>query len=143
MLTLNESNIYLGQSAADKTAAIRLVGQKLVANGFTSEAYTAGLLAREQISSTYLGNGIAIPHGTPDSREAVAETGVVVLQFPDGVNWGDDEIVYVTVGIAARSNEHLDILSGLTRVLDNDALCKQLATTDSTELVLSAIEGAQ
>ncbi len=141
MLTLNKSNIYLGLSASDKTEAIRLAGQKMVANSFTSEAYIAGLLAREQISSTYLGNGIAIPHGTPDSRDAVSETGVVVLQFPGGVDWGNGEKVYVAVGIAARSNEHLEILTGLTRVLDNDSLCKQLATTDQPEVFLSAIQG--
>ncbi|WP_062260262.1 fused PTS fructose transporter subunit IIA/HPr protein [Endozoicomonas arenosclerae] len=139
MLTLNLSSIFLNQSAEDKLQVIELIGQKMVEVGYTTEAYTAGLKAREAISSTFLGNGIAIPHGTPDSRDAVLQTGVVILQFPKGVDWGEGEKVFMAVGIAARSNEHLQILSGLTRVLDNDDLCLHLAKTDNPEDVIEAI----
>ncbi|MGI9281985.1 MAG: fused PTS fructose transporter subunit IIA/HPr protein [Endozoicomonas sp.] len=139
MLTLNLSSIFLNQSAEDKLQVIELIGQKMVEVGYTTEAYTAGLKAREAISSTFLGNGIAIPHGTPDSRDAVKQTGVVILQFPQGVDWGEGDKVYMAVGIAARSNEHLQILSGLTRVLDNDDLCAHLAKTENPQDVIEAI----
>ena len=141
MITLKASNIYLNQPASDKEAALNLVGEKLVVSGLTSEAYINGLKKRENISSTYLGNGIAIPHGTLDTRSAVLETGVAVVQFPNGVDWGNGDIVYLAVGIAAQSDEHLQILSGLSRVLDNEALCQQLANTKNTDLIIAAIEG--
>ncbi|KEQ17665.1 fused PTS fructose transporter subunit IIA/HPr protein [Endozoicomonas numazuensis] len=139
MLTLNLSSIFLNQSAEDKLQVIELIGQKMVEVGYTTEAYTVGLKAREAISSTFLGNGIAIPHGTPDSRDAVQKTGVVILQFPQGVDWGEGDKVFMAVGIAARSNEHLQILSGLTRVLDNDDLCGHLAKTGNPQDVIEAI----
>ncbi|WP_373690720.1 HPr family phosphocarrier protein [Endozoicomonas sp. ISHI1] len=139
MLTLNLSNIFLNQSAESKLQVIELIGQKMVELGYTTEAYTAGLKAREAISSTFLGNGISIPHGTPDTRDAVIKTGVVIFQFPQGVEWGEDEQVYIAVGIAACSNEHLQILKGLTRILGNDELCSFLAKTDSPQDVIGAI----
>ena len=64
------------------------------------------MLAREQQTSTYLGNGIAIPHGTTDTRDLVLQTGVQVFQFPQGIARGDDQTAYVVIGIAARSDEH-------------------------------------
>ncbi|WP_422442060.1 MULTISPECIES: HPr family phosphocarrier protein [unclassified Endozoicomonas] len=139
MLTLNLSNIFLNQSAENKLEVIELVGQKMVEAGYTTEAYTVGLKMREAISSTFLGNGIAVPHGTPNTRDAVIKTGVVILQFPRGVDWGDGEKVFMAVGIAACSNEHLQILRGLTRMLGNDELCSTLAKTENPQDVIDAI----
>ncbi|MBC7183899.1 MAG: HPr family phosphocarrier protein, partial [Marinobacter sp.] len=91
---------------------------------------------REQQSSTVLGNGIAIPHGTPESREAVLNTGIRILQFPEGITWHDNARVHVLVAIAAQSDEHLDILRHLTRVLDKPGLAEKLGrATDAAELV--------
>ena len=141
MISLSKSNIYLNQRATDQAAAISLMGEKMVASGLTRPEYVDGLKAREHISSTFLGHGIAIPHGTPETRDAVNKTGVIILQFPQGVDWGDDNRVFLAVGIAARSHEHLKVLSGLSRILDNEVLCRQLAQTQCEEDILNAIEG--
>ena len=107
MLTLAEQDIQLGAKADDKQNAIRMVAQKMVDAGLIEAPYVDGMLRRETQNSTYLGNGIAIPHGTTDTREQVKQTGVRVPHFADGVNWGDGQIAHVVIGIAARSDEHL------------------------------------
>ncbi|WP_150911143.1 phosphoenolpyruvate--protein phosphotransferase [Marinobacter halotolerans] len=135
MLTLTANDIRLGCKATDWQDALNQASEHLQEAGRITADYHAGMLAREQQSSTVLGNGIAIPHGTPESRNAVISTGIRVLQFPQGVKWHDDRTVYVLVAIAAQSDEHLDILRHLTRVLDKPGLSQQLAqTTETTAL---------
>lgn len=85
MLNLSAQNIRLNGSAGDKNEAIKLVAAGLAANGNVEEGYEAGMLARETQTSTFLGNGIAIPHGTLDTRDLVKNTGVQIYQFPQGV----------------------------------------------------------
>ena len=81
--------------------------------------------AREAIVSTYLGNGIALPHGTNDVQEAVLRTGLAVLQFPAGVPWGE-EPARLVIGLAATSDDHIAILSRLAGILDDAKLCERL-----------------
>lgn len=121
MLELDTRQIRMGQRAADKAEALRLLGAALVADGLAAPGYAEGLKAREAQGSTYLGQGIAIPHGTPDTRELVFSTGVRLLQFPEGVDWGDGQQVYLAIGIAAKSDEHLQLLQLLTRALGQNA----------------------
>ena len=126
MLTLKIDDIQLGAQAADKVSAIRLVAARLNAAGLVTEAYVDGMLRREEQTATYLGSGIAIPHGTTDTRDLVLQTGVQVLHFPDGVEWADGQKAYVVIGIAAKSDEHLGILRQLTRVLSDDEVTARL-----------------
>lgn len=120
MLNLSAKNIRLNGSAANKEEAIKLVAAGLVANGNVENGYEAGMLAREQQTSTFLGNGIVIPHGTLDTRGLVKETGVQIIQFPQGIEWGEGNTAYVVIGIAAKSDEHLTLLRQLTTVLSNE-----------------------
>ncbi len=89
MLDLNAQHIRMHRSAPDKPAALRQLAEVLVADGLVAEGYLDGLRAREAQGSTYLGQGIAIPHGTPETRELVHDTGVRLLHFPEGVDWGE------------------------------------------------------
>ncbi|CAG9298394.1 fused PTS fructose transporter subunit IIA/HPr protein [Celerinatantimonas diazotrophica] len=141
MLKIHTDNISLGASAADKTAAIRLIANKLSDAGFVKSGYVDGMLAREQQSSTYLGNAIAIPHGTTDTRDQVEQTGLQLVQFPQGVDWGEGNIVYLAIGIAAQSDEHLTILRQLTRVLDQDNLDKKLKDVTDPQVIVDLLSG--
>ncbi|MBF3263170.1 PTS transporter subunit EIIA, partial [Pseudomonas aeruginosa] len=114
----------------------------LVADGLAAPGYAEGLKAREAQGSTYLGQGIAIPHGTPDTRELVFSTGVRLLQFPEGVDWGDGQQVYLAIGIAAKSDEHLQLLQLLTRALGEADLGPALSAAASAEEVLGLLQGA-
>lgn len=88
MFQLSPQDIHLGAAAADKQEAIRQVAAALTEAGCVSAGYVDGMLQRELQTSTYLGNGIAIPHGTTDTRDLVLKTGVQVFQFPQGIAWG-------------------------------------------------------
>ena len=134
MLELSESNIHLNANAADKQQAIEMAATALVQADNVENGYLQGMLARELQTSTFLGNGIAIPHGTLDTRSMVKKTGVQVFQFPQGVEWGEGNIAYVVIGIAARSDEHLSLLRQLTHVLsDEDTAAKLAKITDVAE----------
>ena len=134
MLELSESNIHLNANAADKEQAIEMAASALVQANNVENGYLQGMLAREQQTSTFLGNGIAIPHGTLDTRSMVKKTGVQVFQFPQGIEWGEGNIAYVVIGIAARSDEHLSLLRQLTHVLsDEDTAAKLAKITDIAE----------
>ncbi|WP_118858983.1 fused PTS fructose transporter subunit IIA/HPr protein [Haemophilus haemolyticus] len=134
MLELSESNIHLNANAADKQQAIEMVASALVQADNVENGYLQGMLVREQQTSTFLGNGIAIPHGTLDTRSMVKKTGVQVFQFPQGIEWGEGNIAYVVIGIAARSDEHLSLLRQLTHVLsDEDTAARLAKITDIAE----------
>ncbi len=113
MLTLGPDDILLDRHADNWQAALDSAANALAEAGLVAAEYRDGLHAREAQSSTYLGNAIAIPHGTPESRHHVKRTGVRVLQFPKGVQWHDGHTVHVLVTIAAQNDEHLDILRQL------------------------------
>ncbi|MGY2293121.1 phosphoenolpyruvate--protein phosphotransferase [Pseudomonas sp. SDO528_S397] len=142
MLELTHEQISMGQTAVDKSAALHLLAGKLVADGLVAEGYLEGLQAREAQGSTFLGQGIAIPHGTPETRDQVFSTGVRLLQFPEGVDWGDGQIVYLAIGIAAKSDEHLRLLQLLTRALGETDLGQALRRAGSAQALLKLLQGA-
>lgn len=128
MFNLPENNIHLSATADNKQQAIELAANALVQAGYVEAGYLQGMLAREQQTSTFLGNGIAIPHGTLETRDMVKETGVQIFQFPNGIEWGEDNTAYIVIGIAARSDEHLALLRQLTHVLGDDDTAASLVT---------------
>ena len=142
MLELAKEQIAMGQAAADKAQALRKLADRLIADGLVAEGYLQGLQAREAQGSTFLGQGIAIPHGTPQTRDQVFTTGVCLMQFPDGVDWGDGQMVYLAIGIAARSDEHLRLLQLLTRALGETDLAEALRRASSAEALLKLLQGA-
>jgi phosphocarrier protein FPr len=142
MLELTIEQISMGQTAVDKSAALHLLADKLVADGLVAEGYLSGLQGREAQGSTFLGQGIAIPHGTPETRDQVFSTGVRLLQFPEGVDWGDGQIVYLAIGIAAKSDEHLRLLQLLTRALGETDLGQALRRAATAEALLKLLQGA-
>lgn len=136
MIQLTSQNIQLHAQAKNKADAIRQAGQVLVEAGNIVPGYVESMLGREQQANTYLGNGIAIPHGMGKDRELIQRTGVSVVQFPDGVEWNAGQLVRLVVGIAAKSDEHLGILAALTDVLDDPATADRLAhTNDPGEII--------
>ena len=141
MLKLSKNDITLSQSATDKFEAIKSIAQSLTEKGLVEQGYVEGMLNRENQNSTFLGNGIAIPHGTTDTRSMVKTTGVAVHHFPEGVEWGDGNTVFVAIGIAAKSDEHLGILKQLTKVLGADGVEERLRTAKSEDDIIALLHG--
>ena len=147
-MQLTTSLIRLGATPRDKNEAIRQVAALLAENGKVAPEYVEGMFAREAQENTYLGNGVAIPHGTPQSRHLIKETAIAVLQVPGGIDWEDDEgePAYLIVGIAASDNEHLAVLKRLSTVVGDEEVAEKLAkTTDAEDIrrALSDVAGGE
>ncbi|EEC5264340.1 fused PTS fructose transporter subunit IIA/HPr protein [Salmonella enterica subsp. enterica] len=141
MFQLSVQDIHPGEQAGNKEEAIRQIAAALAQAGNVAGGYVDGMLAREQQTSTFLGNGIAIPHGTTDTRDQVLKTGVQVFQFPQGVTWGEGQVAYVAIGIAASSDEHLGLLRQLTHVLSDDSVAEQLKSVTTAEELRALLMG--
>jgi phosphocarrier protein FPr len=136
MSILSKDRISLQATAADKADAIRKAGELLVSSGCVLPQYVDGMLAREQSMSTSLGNGIAIPHGIFENREHILKTGISVLQLKDGVEWDEGEMVFMVIGIAASSDEHVGVLSNLADAVDNEETLAELLKTTDPDVVV-------
>ena len=133
---LTEETISLNASANSKEEATRMAGHLLVRGGYVDESYIDGMLAREKSMSTYIGNGVAIPHGQFDDLTLVHRTGISVLQIRDGVTWEDDEKAYLIIGIASNSDDHINILANLAEAIEDPETAKLLAETSEISVVL-------
>jgi phosphoenolpyruvate-protein phosphotransferase len=144
MIQITPEDVRLAVAAADKEAAIRAAGGLLAERGYIDPGYVESMLGREGQANTYLGSGIAIPHGMAEHRELIRRTGVAVVQLADGVDWGGGQLVRLVVGIAARSDEHLGILAALTDVLDDPVLAEHLGRTgNADEIAAGLTRGAE
>ena len=135
---LTPDAIVVGATATDKADAIARVGGMLVAHGYVTPAYVDAMREREAIISTYLGNGISLPHGTSEAQNTILGTGLAVAQFPAGVAWGD-EPARLVIGLAAKSDEHITVMSRLAGVLEDAELCERLGTTSDPLEIHSAL----
>lgn len=141
LLTVDQ--IAVQATALTKEEAIKQAGQLLVDNGVVAPTYVEGMLLREQTMSTYIGNGVAIPHGTYDHLGDIKRTGISVLQLPKGVVWeeedGEQEVAYLVIGIAANSDEHIGILSNLAEVMEDEETVEMLANTEDPLVILEML----
>ena len=127
---LKSDNIILGLKSESKEEAIERAGKMLVKEGYVNNNYIAAMQEREKIVSTYIGMGIAIPHGVGEAKKEVKESGIVVLQYPDGVVFGDD-LAYLVIGIAGVGDDHLEILSNIATSLEDETLLDKLKNTNN------------
>jgi mannitol/fructose-specific phosphotransferase system IIA component len=139
MEILTKETVQLKAQATDKVNAIKQSGELLVRAGYVPPSYVGGMLAREEIQSTYLGNGIAIPHGEFDDLKSIYHTGVSVLQLPGGVEWEPGERVYLVIGLAATTDEHVGVLSNLVQVLQDPQAIQQLVHTNDPMMIVERL----
>ena len=139
MSIITRELVRLNAQALSKEDAIKQAGALLIENGRVTASYVDGMLAREQTMSTYLGNGIAIPHGQFDNRADIFQTGISVVQFPAGIEWEDGELAYLVIGIAATADEHIGVLANLSQVLEDEADAQQLIQADDPMLIVERL----
>ena len=141
VFTLSRHDVHLGLKADSKEAAILTAGRLLAARGYVAPDYVNAMLEREQLVSTYLGESIAVPHGTIAAKEFVKRTGIVICQYPAGVAFGEaaDEVARLVIGIAARNDEHMQVITRLTNALDEPGLIDRLASTTDPQAFLDLL----
>lgn len=122
MEILKKDNVILGAKLANKNEAVEYAGKLLVDSGYVDESYIDLMKEREEVMSTYMGNGLAIPHGVAKSREGnvIKNSGIVVIQVPEGVDFGDGNMAFMVIGIAGKDNEHLDILANIATIFNEE-----------------------
>jgi PTS system mannitol-specific IIA component len=135
---LDLRSVHLGQPSVDRDQAIRACGEALVAVGAATDAYVDAMLEREQSVSTYVGEGVAIPHGTLAGKEHVHHNALSFVSFPDGVDWGGERVT-VGIGIAARDNGHIAILGQLATILMDPPRAAALRAATSADEVIALL----
>ncbi|GAK14325.1 PTS sugar transporter subunit IIA [Geomicrobium sp. JCM 19039] len=134
-MILKKENIQLNATAATREEAITGAGDVLVREGYVTESYIEKMHAREEITSTYMGNLLAIPHGTEDSRDEVQQSGLSVLLLKDPIDW-DGNKAQLVIGIAGKDGEHLDILSKIAIACSEEENVHRLLQSETAEDVL-------
>jgi len=143
-LTVSSQQIVLQAQVASKDEALALIAENMSDLGLVSGDYLEPLKAREETVSTYLINGVAIPHGTNEAKDQVITTGVCILQVPQGIAWNDKgDVAKLLVGIAAKGQDHLSLLQRLTEVVMDAKLAEKLATTPDKADILRALNGTE
>lgn len=139
MINVTEENMTLSCRAGSRDEALRLAAFALQTRGLVTEAFSDAILAREHEMSTWLGSGVAMPHCARKDGETILATGYHILQFPDGVKWQPGRIVFLVVVVAARADEHIDVLAGLADLLDDERLITLLAKSQSKPQFVSLL----
>ena len=135
---INAAGVKLNQAPVSKEEAIRAAGQLLVAQGCVDTDYVDAMVERENRVSTYMGMGIAIPHGTSEAKGTVKKTGIVLLQYPEGVDFGKEKAQLV-IGIAGIGDEHLELLSNICTILEDEATLEKMKKTNDVQWILDML----
>lgn len=140
-MNITEDMIALNQTFTDKNDAITLAGRVLVDQDLAEEEYIEKMIERDDDLSTHMGNFIAIPHGTGDSGHLIKQSGISIIQIPEGVYFGDN-LVTVVFGIAGKDGEHLDLLSQIAILCEDIGNVQKIADAQTKDAILSLIKGA-
>lgn len=130
--------IILNQKSVTKEEAITAAGQLLTDLGYVDKDYIPLMLEREKIVTTYIGMGLAIPHGTTHDEGIIHKTGIVLIQYPEGIDFGDEKAQLV-IGIAGKGGEHMEILSKICTALEDETILEKMKTTDDKEWIMKQL----
>ena len=139
---LTPETIELKASVGNQEEAIRRAGTLLVENGHVEERYIDSMFEREKSVSTFMGNAVAIPHGTGDSKQWVTRSGLSIITVPEGVEYGDGDVAKLVIGIAGKGDDHLDILSRISLVVSEEENVEKIVNAQTKEELLAIFDEA-
>jgi PTS system mannitol-specific IIA component len=137
---LTPKTVELGASLSSRDEAIQRAGALLVENGNVDERYVDSMFEREKSVSTYMGNAVAIPHGTNDSKQWVERSGLSIITVPEGVEYGDGDVAKLVIGIAGKGDDHLDILSRISIVVSEEENVEKIVQAETKEELLAIFD---
>ncbi len=138
MNILTTETICLHGTATTREEAIAEVGALLVSSGAVTDEYVSAMFARESSVSTYMGNLLAIPHGTNESKDEVIRSAISVVRYDDEIDWGGNVVRFV-IGIAGKGDSHLEVLGAIATVFSDLSAVTELLEATSVEHVLSRL----
>ncbi|MBR1670967.1 MAG: PTS sugar transporter subunit IIA [Butyrivibrio sp.] len=133
-MILEAKNIFINQEPMAKEDVIRKIGEIFTSQGYTNEHYTQAMLDKEKVFNTYIGNEVAIPHGIEEAKKDIKKTGLVLMTFPKGQEWGASEKAKVVIGIAAVGDEHLKVLSKIAMTFSEKDGVEKLLKMNEEEI---------
>jgi PTS system mannitol-specific IIA component len=139
LAVLNEKNVVLNVGNETKTEAIERVGNLLVKNGYVEKEYIEGMKKREADITTFIGNGIAIPHGMNEYVKYIKQSGIVIAQYPEGIDFGEGNTAHIVIGIAGKNNDHMTILSKIAIACQDEENVKKLVDSKNKEEIINII----
>ena len=139
---LTPETIELRASVSSRDEAIRRAGRLLVENGTVEERYVDSMFEREESVSTFMGNAVAIPHGTNDSKQWVARSGLSVITLPEGVEYGDGNVAKLVIGIAGKGDEHIDLLSKIALIVSEEENVEKIVQAETKEQLMAMFDEA-
>lgn len=137
---LVKEGIILNVASESKDEAIERAGTLLIDGGYVKKNYIEGMKAREKEVTTYIGNNVAIPHGMNEYKKEIIASGIVIAQYPNGVDFGDGNIAYIVIGIAGKGDEHMDILSMIALTVQYEENVERLRIAKTSEEIIKIIE---
>lgn len=139
LTVLNEKNIVLNVEKETKTEAIERVGNLLVQNGYVEQEYIEGMKKRDADITTYIGNGVAIPHGMNQYIKYIKNSGIVIAQYPEGVDFGEGNTAYLVIGIAGKNDDHMTILSKIAIACQDENSVRKLIDSKNKQEIIKLI----
>jgi len=130
---LQKKNILLNRKVEKREEVIKILGMKLVESGYVNPSYIDAMIEREKTFATYMGNGIALPHGVESAKEGILASGIAIMIVPSGIDWNGEE-AKVIIAIAGKGDEHLDILGNIASKLGEEAAVDELLTMNVDEV---------
>lgn len=130
---LSIDGVSLSLDSVDKATAIKNIGSQMHLMGYVEDGYYTYMLEREEKSTTYIGNYVAIPHGTLEGKAKVKKAGIIINQYPNGVDFGNGNIAYFLIGIAGKNNEHVDLISNIADIIEDEDRVLELAKINDKE----------
>ncbi|ORM71070.1 PTS sugar transporter subunit IIA [Pantoea rwandensis] len=140
MIKVTTDEITLGCKADSRAEALLIAANALINRGLVKPNFAQALLNREDETSTWVGGGVAMPHAARKNIDTVIETGYHFLQFPDGIKWERGRVAFLVVVIAAKLNEHLDVLSGIAELLSDEMQASLLSSCKTEDEFISLLE---
>lgn len=126
-------NVRVNCSQMTKEEAIKEAGKMLADTGYVEPEYVEAMLEREKTCSTFMGNGLALPHGVEDAKKKVKESGISVLTFPKPIDW-DGNQVNIVIGVAGVGDAHLDILALVADAMLDEEVSEHIAEYDAQKV---------
>ena len=137
---LIKKSILTNKEFSDNKEATVAAGNLLLENGYVQKEYIQSMLEKldTQSFATYIGNGVAIPHGMSEGSKYVIDTGISVIQVPEGVDWNEEK-AYIIVGIAANSDDHMNVLASLADAIEDIEDAKKLWKETSVDKIFNLL----